>query len=65
MSSRGRETRPPRQGETKDLRDQIRRLEVELDQSEAKANRYLGLATSAAVIGAIAVLAALAMALLS
>ncbi len=49
---------------TRDLHEQIRALEAELDHAEANANRHLGLATRASVIGAIAVLGAIAAALL-
>ncbi|MDN5796770.1 MAG: hypothetical protein L0H79_13580 [Intrasporangium sp.] len=59
-----RTTRKTRQDEAKDLGEQIRQLEAELDQSEANATRHLGLATSASVLGAIAVLTAIAAALL-
>lgn len=50
--------------QTKDLREQIRQLEAQLDQSEANANRHLGLAAKASLIGAIAILGAIAMAVL-
>jgi hypothetical protein len=51
--------------ETRDLHEQIRQLEADLDLSEANADRHLGLATKASVIGAIAVLGAIVAALLA
>jgi hypothetical protein len=64
MTNRRRETDKGTAGETKDLQDQIGQLEIELDQSEANANRHLGLAARASVIGAVAILGAIAAALL-